>query len=61
MLVWSLPKVFHTCGKNCGKSLGSMTLRGFEAGFSCLLVDQGLQPSANTSFVSYPDRSHLEH
>ena len=21
MRVWSLPKVFHTCGKNCGKSL----------------------------------------
>jgi hypothetical protein len=20
MRVWSLPKVFHTCGKNCGKS-----------------------------------------
>jgi hypothetical protein len=20
MLLWSLPKVFHTCGKNCGKS-----------------------------------------
>jgi hypothetical protein len=22
MSVWSLPKVFHTCGKNCGKSSG---------------------------------------
>jgi hypothetical protein len=20
MFLWSLPKVFHTCGKNCGKS-----------------------------------------
>jgi hypothetical protein len=23
MCVWSLPKVFHTCGKNCGNSIGS--------------------------------------
>ena len=23
MRVWSLAKVFHTCGKNCGKSTGS--------------------------------------
>jgi hypothetical protein len=22
--VWSLPKVFHTCGKSCGKSRESM-------------------------------------
>ena len=30
MRVWSLPKVFHTCGKNCGKSheiASSLTVR----------------------------------
>jgi hypothetical protein len=26
MYVWSLPKVFHTCGKNCGKSTRSVSL-----------------------------------
>lgn len=61
MLVWSLPKVFHTCGKNCGKSLRSITLPGFEAEFPRLLVDQAPQPPANTTFVSYPVRSQLEH
>jgi hypothetical protein len=24
MFLWSLAKVFHTCGKNCGKSIGSV-------------------------------------
>jgi hypothetical protein len=24
MRLWSLAKVFHTCGKNCGKSIGSI-------------------------------------
>jgi hypothetical protein len=31
MCVWSLPKVFHTCGKNCGKSLGCVDRVRFEA------------------------------
>jgi hypothetical protein len=30
MRLWSLPKVFHTCGKNCGKST-KFTI-GFEFG-----------------------------
>jgi hypothetical protein len=34
MLVWSLPKVFHTCGKNCGKSTSSAAVRGLDAPFS---------------------------
>jgi hypothetical protein len=24
MRLWSLAKVFHTCGKNCGKSIGNV-------------------------------------
>ena len=29
MHVWSLPKVFHTCGKNCGNALTSKVSRTF--------------------------------
>jgi hypothetical protein len=31
MHVWSLAKVFHTCGKNCGKSRGLAGEREFRA------------------------------
>jgi len=30
MSLWSLPKVFHTCGKNCGKTARSVYLFGLE-------------------------------
>jgi hypothetical protein len=29
MPVWSLPKLFHSCGKNCGKSTGSADIGEF--------------------------------
>src|SRR4051794_18230020 len=32
MHLWSLAKVFHTCGKNCGKSRGSRLSCAFMAG-----------------------------
>jgi hypothetical protein len=37
MHVWSLPKVFHTCGKNCGNSSRSVPLLGFWLEFSRIL------------------------
>jgi hypothetical protein len=33
MYVWSLPRVFHTCGKNCGNSNRSVAHRGFRLRF----------------------------
>src|SRR5262245_31443436 len=33
MCVWSLPKVFHTCGKNCGNSTRSVARLSFNPRF----------------------------
>jgi hypothetical protein len=33
MCVWSLPKVFHTCGKNCGNCKGFAVELRFRARF----------------------------
>src|SRR5437867_2971817 len=38
MRVWSLPKVFHTCGKNCGKTPRSAEIGRFKAGMSLILT-----------------------
>ena len=37
MRVWSLPKVFHTCGKNCGKTTRSVIRFSLRAEFSRIL------------------------
>jgi hypothetical protein len=36
MRVWLLAKVFHTCGKNCGKSRNLMQVRRFTPFFAAI-------------------------
>ena len=42
MFVWSLPRVFHTCGKNCGNSNRSVAHRGFRLIFVRFLNEMNL-------------------
>jgi hypothetical protein len=47
MHLWSLAKVFHTCGKTCGKSLESP-------------YGLDLRPETGWLTVKYPDRRLTE-
>jgi hypothetical protein len=51
--VWSLPKVFHTCGKNCGNSYRSIVQLGFRA---CFFASPGRAKARNTVKPGLPMR-----
>ena len=51
--VWSLPKVFHTCGKNCGNSHRSIVQLGFRA---CFFTSPGRAKVRNTEKPGLPMR-----
>jgi hypothetical protein len=52
MHVWSLPRVFHTCGKNCGKSPGWAKCDEFRPEKSHFLAVAGQESLKNRDFLA---------
>jgi hypothetical protein len=55
MAIWSVPKVFHTCGKSCGKSTEFNDLLGFWAYFPQVSTGRKLESRIKTTRRTGPN------
>src|ERR1700741_3428311 len=60
MCVWSLPKVFHTCGKNCGNSTRSVACLHFCQDLCRFRSTRKSTSAVNRAFPRIRTRRHWE-
>jgi hypothetical protein len=53
MRLWSLPKVFHTCGKNCGNSSKSLRLLSFMPDFQAIYTGAKAENRVKSGFLTH--------